>query len=133
MRQNFKGASLPREGMQRDFKGIWIPREVWLASDLSLMEKVLFVEIHSLDNERGCFATNAYFAQFFYTSGRQIARVIASLKKKGFISVAIENLSERTIHVTDKYAYANPQRMRTLRRETDSLAARFSIHKRRGV
>ena len=37
----------------RDFKGIWIPKDIWLSKELSLMEKVLFVEIHSLDNERG--------------------------------------------------------------------------------
>ena len=41
--------------MQRNFKGVWIPREVWLSEELSLMEKVLFVEIDSLDNERSCF------------------------------------------------------------------------------
>jgi len=45
------------EGMEkhdRDFKGVWIPKDIWLSENLSLMEKVLFVEIHSLDNERGC-------------------------------------------------------------------------------
>ena len=34
---------------ERDFKGIWIPKEIWLSEQLSLVEKVLFVEIHSLD------------------------------------------------------------------------------------
>ena len=42
---------------ERDFKGVWIPKEIWLSADLSLTEKALFVEIHSLDNERGCFAS----------------------------------------------------------------------------
>jgi len=91
--------------MERDFKGVWIPREVWLSAELSLMEKVLFVEIHSLDNERGCFASNRYFAEFFGMSPRQIASYVASLKEKGYISVTIVNQNERTIHVTGKYAY----------------------------
>ena len=60
------------EKTQRDFKGMWIPKEIWLSDKLSLMEKVLFVEIHSLDNERGCFASNRYFAEFFNISERQI-------------------------------------------------------------
>ena len=64
---------------ERDFKGVWIPREVWLSDELSLMEKVLFVEISSLDNERGCFASNQYFATFFGVSDRQIRTVIGSL------------------------------------------------------
>ena len=57
--------------MERDFKGVWIPREIWLSEELSLMEKILFVEIHSLDNERGCFASNQYFADFFGMSDRE--------------------------------------------------------------
>src|SRR6266498_4318817 len=69
------------ERPQRDFKGIWIPREIWLSDQLSLMEKVLFVEIHSLDNERGCFASNKYFADFFSMSERQIRTHIGSLKE----------------------------------------------------
>ena len=45
---------LDMEKPSRDFKGIWIPKEIWESENLSIMEKVLFVEIHSLDNERGC-------------------------------------------------------------------------------
>ena len=111
------------ERMERDFKGVWIPREIWLSEELSLMEKVLFVEVHSLDNERGCFASNAYFAQFFAMSTRQIATHIASLKTKGYITITIENHNERTIRVTGKYAYANPQSMRRLRREVSNLGS----------
>ena len=83
------------ERMERDFKGVWIPREIWLSDELSLMEKVLFVEIHSLDNERGCFASNGYFAQFFEMSARQICTHISSLKAKGYITITIENHHER--------------------------------------
>jgi len=37
--------------MKRDFKGIWIPKEIWLNENLTLQEKVFLVEIESLDNE----------------------------------------------------------------------------------
>jgi hypothetical protein len=46
------------ERLNRDFKGVWIPKEIWISSQLSLFEKVLFVEINSLDNERHCYAGN---------------------------------------------------------------------------
>ena len=120
------------ERIQRDFKGIWIPREVWLSDELSLMEKVLFVEIHSLDNERGCFASNRYFAEFFGVSPRQIATYIGTLKEKGFVTVTIENQNERTVRVTGKYAYTNPEQMRRLKREVGGLANRFRVDNRRG-
>ena len=60
------------EKPSRDFRGIWIPKEIWESNQLSIMEKVLFVEIHSLDNERGCYASNRYFSEFFHVSERQI-------------------------------------------------------------
>ena len=64
---------------ERDFKGVWIPKEIWLSCELSLMEKVLFVEIHSLDNERGCYASNRHFAEFFDVSERQIRTYLSQL------------------------------------------------------
>lgn len=50
--------------MERDFKGIWIPKEIWLNTHLTMNEKLFLVEIDSLDNEKGCFASNDYFAEF---------------------------------------------------------------------
>jgi hypothetical protein len=70
----------------RDFKGVWIPKEIWLNTDLSIIEKVLLVEIDSLDNsERGCFASNEYLASFVQLSEGRVANIISDLKKRGFI------------------------------------------------
>ena len=117
---------------ERDFKGVWIPREIWLSEELSLMEKVLFVEIHSLDNERGCFASNRHFSEFFGVSERQIATYIASLKKKGFIESTVVNGFERTIRVTGKYAYPNSTERKKLRMNMDRLADGMRYGARRG-
>jgi len=115
------------ERSQRDFKGIWIPKEVWLSPTLSLMEKVLFVEIHSLDNERGCFASNRYFAEFFGVSTRQIATYVASLKEKGFITVSIQNQNERTIRGAGKFRRVPDVQLRQFRQDMDGLIHRMSI------
>lgn len=117
----------------RDFKGIWIPKEIWLSDQLSLMEKVLFVEIHSLDNERGCFASNKYFAEFFGLHPRRIAAHIASLKQKGFITVTIHNLNERVIHAAGKFARVPDHEIRRLKAERIQLAHRFKIGSRGGM
>jgi hypothetical protein len=70
----------------RDFKGIWIPKEIWLNTELSIIEKVLLVEIDSLDNsERGCFASNEYLASFVQLSEGRVANIISDLKKRKFI------------------------------------------------
>ncbi len=120
------------ERYSRDFKGVWIPKEIWLSDKLSLMEKVLFVEIHSLDNERGCFASNRHFSEFFGVSSRQIATYVASLKAKGFISVRIQNQNERTIRVIGKYARVSEEQLRRFHAEVRQLGDRMSVHGRRG-
>lgn len=117
---------------QRDFKGIWIPKEIWLSPTLSLMEKVLFVEIQSLDNERGCYASNKYFGDFFGVSDRQIRTHIGSLKEKGFIYITIRNRNERVIRVAGKYARVPDSKMRQIRREKDALVHKMTMRPGRG-
>tara|TARA_R110000772_G_scaffold167652_2_gene279375 strand:+ start:206 stop:922 length:717 start_codon:yes stop_codon:yes gene_type:complete len=73
----------------RDFKGIWIPKEIWLGKDLTLQEKIFFIEIDSLDNEDGCFAGNAYFSEFFNISKTRVSLVIKSLIDKKYITSTI--------------------------------------------
>ena len=72
---------------KREAKGIWIPMKIWEKEDLSLIEKVFLVEIFSLDNEEGCFASNEYFANFFKLSKIRCSQIISSLKEKGYITV----------------------------------------------
>lgn len=71
--------------MNRDFKGVWIPREIWLAENLTMQEKVFLAEIDSLDNEQGCYANNEYFARFFGISKVRVSEVINSLVAKGWV------------------------------------------------
>ena len=72
---------------KRDFKGIWIPKEIWLSTDLKVMEKLILVEIDSLDNEDGCFASNEHFSKFFSLSKNRCSEIIKSLEKKGYIDI----------------------------------------------
>jgi hypothetical protein len=74
---------------ERDFKGVWIPKEIWLSKNLTLQEKVMLVEIDSLDNEKGCFATNQYFADFFDISKTRVSLILKSLIEKGYITSKI--------------------------------------------
>lgn len=121
------------ERMERDFKGIWIPREIWLSAQLSLMEKVLFVEIQSLDNERGCYAANSYFAKFFGISDRQIRNVIGSLKEKGFLTVLVHDKNKRIIRTAGKYRRIPESEIRRLGRDMQEVIHRMRINRSVGV
>lgn len=73
--------------ISRDFKGIWIPKEVWLDQSLSYFDKLLLAEIHSLDGEDGCFVSNEYLCDFFNEQKRKIQDSLSKLKKLGYIYV----------------------------------------------
>lgn len=85
--------------MNRDFKGIWIPREIWLREDLSALEKSLWAEIHSLfDRESGgCYASNEYLAKFCGVQDRRLREMISNLKNKGLIEQVSFNGRVRVI------------------------------------
>lgn len=114
------------EKAPRDFKGVWIPKEIWLSGQLSLIEKVLFVEIHSLDNERGCYASNRHFAEFFDISERQIRTYIGSLKQKGFITVTIRNRNERVMRAAGKFARIRDEDLRRFNQDRQALVHRMT-------
>lgn len=72
--------------MERDFKGVWIPKDIWLNKELSILEKCLITEIDSLDNsDKGCFASNKYLSEFIGVSEGRCANIISDLKKREFI------------------------------------------------
>lgn len=73
------------ENNKRQFLGIWIPREIYLNTDLTWTDKILLVEIKSLDNDKGCFASNDYFAEFLGCTTTTISTSISKLKKLNFI------------------------------------------------
>lgn len=104
--------------MKRDFKGVWIPKEVWLDEKLTWIEKLVFVEIDSLqDGEKGgCYASNRYLGHFFQLSGSRISEIVSNLKKKGYVYV---------------YLVHNPLRGRI---ETERLikTKKFTIRKAEG-
>lgn len=93
--------------MDSKFRGVWIPRDIWLA-ELTLQEKVFLAEIESLDNESGCYASNKYFSEFFGLSKNRCSEIINSLKKKKFIQIVIvreknkKSISKRIIKVVEK-------------------------------
>ena len=72
--------------MDRDFKGVWIPKEIRLSEDINIMCKILLVEIDSLSKtDDWCYAWNNYFAKFLWISTTQVSKYISILKDKWYI------------------------------------------------
>lgn len=72
---------------KREFKGVWFPAEVWLDERLTALEKIILIEIDSLDGDDGCYASNEYLAKFCQCSQSKVSSAITKLKKLGYIKV----------------------------------------------
>lgn len=74
--------------MERDFKGVWIPKEIWLDDRLNALDKVILAEIDSLDmSERGCFASNKHIADFCQCSETKVSTAVSKLVKLGYLYI----------------------------------------------
>lgn len=85
------------EENKRAFKGIWIPKEVWESKELTLQQKVMLVEIDSLDNDDGCFASNKYFSDFFGISSGRVSQIINNLIDKGYLKVEYQKKDKQIL------------------------------------
>jgi hypothetical protein len=74
----------------RAFRGVWIPRHIWLHPGLSIIEKCMLVEIDSLSKlDGGCYASNAHFASFLGVSASRASEIVMALKTAGLIDTEI--------------------------------------------
>ena len=72
----------------RDFKGVWIPKKVWLDTRLNALDKVILMEIDSLDQgEKGCYASNEHLAEFCQCSKTKVSTAISKLIKCGYLYI----------------------------------------------
>ena len=77
-----KYRNVPPKEQKRKWAGLWFPKELWFDEKLEPTEKILLLEINSLDTEKlGCVASNEYLAKFLGTKERQIRTYIQRLKK----------------------------------------------------
>lgn len=116
--------------MKRDFKGVWVPKEVWLNKELSASEKLVFIEIHSLDNEFGCVANNEHFVEMFGLSERAVQHNIKALKEKGLIDVEINKKDDsRVIRAIGKFIRIHDEDIARLGILRTRLAQQYRINR----
>lgn len=84
---------------ERKFLGVWFPAEIWLNTELSMIEKAIYIEIESLDNDNHCTASNEYFAEFCQVSISTVSKSIKHLEELGMIQTVDFNGRVRKIRV----------------------------------
>lgn len=107
----------------RDFKGVWIPKSIWLDERLTALDKVILTEIDSLDQgERGCYASNRHIAEFCQCSERKVSESISQLVKYGYLRV--QNFDGRQREL--RSCLANSARLTSKKCEADTKNLRES-------
>lgn len=95
--------------MERDFKGVWIPKDIYLNTELNWTEKILLIEIDSLDGPNGCYASNEHFANHLMISKDRAGKLINKLVKQGYITSTLiyktgtKQIEKRILHSTIGY------------------------------
>ena len=90
--------------MNRDFKGIWIPRELWERNDLSTSEKIILLEVDSLDEGIGCFAKNSHFASLIGVTNGTIENILSKLKEKKQLDI-VDRAGKRYLMLHEELAH----------------------------
>ena len=84
----------------REFKGVWIPREIWLDERLNALEKVILAEIDSLDHGAPdyCWKSNENLAAFCQCSVTKVSNAVSKLIDLGYVRVASFDGRKRRLH-----------------------------------
>lgn len=76
---------------------------LYQSKKITIHEALMLSIITALDNEKGCFATNRYFANNLPFEVERVKEIIKSLIKKGYIkSTMIENNTKRVLRIVTK-------------------------------
>lgn len=104
----------------RDFKGVWIPKEVWLDTRLNALEKVILTEIDSLDNgEKGCYASNEHLSEFCQCSKTKVSTAIKKLIDCGYIYV--QNFDGRKRELKSRLSNSERQDLKKCKADIQNL------------
>jgi len=72
--------------IEREFKGIFIPKDIYLSKLIGWHGKLIFLEIDSFTSkEKDCFFSNEYLAEFFQISVVSVSRYINRLIEIGWV------------------------------------------------
>lgn len=88
------------------FTGVWIPAGVFQTSKVSITAKVVYGVVEALDNEDGCFASNAYLSRHLGLGERQIRNILQELDEANLIT-RVEINGRRVIRTIEKTAIVN--------------------------
>ena len=99
--------------MDREFKGVWIDRDIWLNPDLSLIEKALLAEIDSFTGDgKSFYKSNETIQEEYKISRPTISRALKKLEGLGFIKIEFDGRMRKVTYQADRKIFTGrPKKM----------------------
>ena len=79
-----------------------IPGDILRNDELTYGQKIILAKIMNLDNDKGCFATNKYFADLLSTTINSVSKTINQLAKDGLIEITLVDNTKRSMTIAKK-------------------------------
>ncbi|MFK4786179.1 helix-turn-helix domain-containing protein [Fusobacterium sp. MFO224] len=109
--------------------------KVFKETKLKMSEKIIYFIIESLDNDNGCFASNAYFTDLTGYSRRTCINSITELRKLGYIKVKCirdpknyKNTIKRIIHVKKRYIFLKDRKEQEITEHEKRIADKILFY-----
>ena len=100
--------------MERQFKGIWVPAEIWEDTNLTWNEKVVLMEIDSFTAAgKDCFISDSYIGNLIGVTERTARRILSKLINQGYVKKTCFDGRTRYIEstITDRIVRAEWTKM----------------------
>ena len=94
---------------ESNFKGIWIPKEILLNSELTDKEKiVLSIAISFSEDNKTCYVGNRYLSKLLNVTQNRASKIVSALQDKGYVDIQMDyyedkkSIKNRRIILKDK-------------------------------
>jgi len=88
------------------FKGVWIPKAVFLIDDLTLHQKIVLSMVFNLSTDKPCIATNHYIGEILGIHPTRVSVHLNNLKKMGYLDIKIARNESQ--HITKRLITPTP-------------------------
>lgn len=88
------------------FKGVWIPKAVFMLDDLTLHQKIILSMVLNLSSDKPCIATNNYISEILGIHPNRVSVHLNNLKKMDYLDIKI--VRNDTQHITKRLITPTP-------------------------
>jgi DNA-binding Lrp family transcriptional regulator len=95
------------------FSGVFVPREVLLDQDISANAKLIFAIVQSLDNDKGCYASNDYIGGMVGLSESSVRACLQALEEKKYIERFVFDGTSRILKTCTTQSFSAQPRQKS--------------------